>query len=492
MRSRYGVAALVVVAVLGLVGCTTEAPSSQRAAPGVESERVSAGEPNTISVDLGRNLGAFPFRPGGQLSATPKSWRYGPSTMASLARLKLTHVRVWLTFEDAYDTATRTPKYSRWYDYLDTYHELSDVLIVVWQSNYDPLVTKGSFSADDMLAAQRDMLAHYKQRYPKIQYVEAENEPADIEAYYPKYRMMYRVVNAVSAMKLPGPELKIGGPTLDTFSERRIGQFLDRYKADSDPGKRLDFVSYHQYLISTDGEWHDDKDNPAIVATERRRLDQMLTRRGLVSRPVLVTESGTFPALRESSPALGLDADLHIQAAGMAAMHYYYLNQRDVIPLHWTIDHPENDRKDMFLDTDSGEPRPYYNAMRMQSMLPETRYAATSDRLDRHGIGVYALAAANPQKIAVMTWNYQWTRKATYVSQVKIANVPPAFRDSNVLVERYKIGKDMHSGALRKVESFVASPRADGSFQAPGVSLGPNELHLLVMTPTKDPVGPRP
>jgi hypothetical protein len=163
-----------------------------------------------------------------------------------------------------------------------------------------------------------------------------------------------------------------------------------------------------------------------------------------------------------------------------------------VTPLHWTVDHPENDRKDMFVDTDSGEPLPYYNAMRMLSMLPDTRYMASSSSLDRHGIGVYALAGASADRIAVMTWNYQWTRKASYVSRVKMANVPAAFRTSNVLVERFKISKDMHSGSLRLVERYVTGPRANGYFDAQGVGLGPNELHLFVLTPTKDQVGPKP
>ncbi len=362
---------------------------------------------------------------------------------------------------------------------------------MVWQSNYDPLVTGGGFTAAELAAAERDALAHLKKRYPKIEYIEVENEPADIAAYYPKYRMMYQVVNAVSDLKLPGAKLKVGGPTLDTFSDRRLGQFFDLYKADADHGKRLDFVSYHQYLITTEGHWHEDKDNPAIVATERARVDRMLAARGLVSRPVLITESGMFPAMRGSSPDLGMDADLHIQAAGMASMHYFYLNQRGITPLHWTVDHPENDRKDLFFDTASGLPRPYYNAIRMQSMLPQTRYEASSDRLSKEGIGVYALAAATDKKVAVMSWNYQWTQNKAYNTELTLAHLPKAFRTGNVLVERYKIGKDLHFGEMTKLTSYVITRRADGSFTPPTTALRPNELQLLVLSATDDPVGPR-
>jgi hypothetical protein len=155
------------------------------------------------------------------------------------------------------------------------------------------------------------------------------------------------------------------------------------------------------------------------------------------------------------------------------------------------VDHPENDRKDLFVDVAGGVPRPYYNAMLMQSMLPEVRYRASSDALDAHGIGVYGVAAASRTKIAVMTWNYQWTRETAYNSTIKIGGASPPFRESNVLVERYKVGNDLHSGGLRRVESFVVGARTDGSFEAQNIPLGPNELHLLVLTPTNLPIGTR-
>ena len=454
--------------------------------------RPSVGLPNTVSVDLSRSLGTFPFAPGRQLSSAPNSYRYGPATFDKLDELDLDRVRVWLRFSDAYDVARRKQRYADEYDYLDAYSKRAKTLIVNWRSDYDPLVTKGTFSEAEFAMAQLDMMVDFKRRYPKIEYIEAENEPTDLAAYYPKYRAIYQVVNAVNAMRLPGPALKVGGPTLDVFSERRMGQFLDMYKKDSNPRKRLDFLSYHQYLITVDGAWHADKDNPAVVATERKRLDRLLGARGLPSLPVLVTETGAFPASRESTPKLGLDVDLHIQAACLASMHYYYLNQRDIVPLDWTIDHPGNDRKDMFANVDTGVPRPYYNEMLMSSMLPRTRFQATSDRLSPRGIGAYALAAADSSSIAVMTWNYQWTYQTAYDSRVVITNVPKEFRDTNLRVEWYKISSNVHSGNLQRVQSLVVGPRKNGTYYSETLPLRPNELRLLVLTPTKSPVTPAP
>ncbi len=52
-------------------------------------------------------------------------------------------------------------------------------------------MTEGTLTEAELFAAQRDMLAHYKQRYPKIEFVESEAEPPVIAAYYPKYRLLY-------------------------------------------------------------------------------------------------------------------------------------------------------------------------------------------------------------------------------------------------------------------------------------------------------------
>jgi hypothetical protein len=455
----------------------------------------SAAQLATVSVDLARPVGPFPFGMGRQLSAIPQSWRYGQPTLDAVGDLRLERTRVWLRFTRTVDPQTRTPDYARWHDYLETYHARAQRLLVNWQSDYEPLVTEGTWSENDLFAAERDMLAHYKRRFPKIELIEVENEDlmavADAPDYYRKYRFMYRVVNAVNAMGLPGAPLKVGGPTLDVFSELRMGAFLDLYRADTDPAKRLDFLSYHQYLIniSGTGDWTRDKDNPASVVVERARLDALLRTRGLPSVPALVTETGIFPGTRASDR--GFEADLHIQAAALASLHYHYAGQRDVIPMDWTLDHPENDRKDLFADTANGTPHPYYNALRMLSMLPDTRYHAASDTLSARGVGVYGLAAAGPTRVAAMTWNYQWTQQNTYDSRIVFSNFPTAFRTSNVLVTRYRIDNDVHAGPLQPVEQFVIGPRTTGTYHSQTLPLEPNELRLTVLTPTTAPVGTR-
>ena len=50
-------------------------------------------------------------------------------------------VRAYPSGGGSYEVATGTPRYDRWYTYLDTYSARAESLVVNWQSGYDPLVT---------------------------------------------------------------------------------------------------------------------------------------------------------------------------------------------------------------------------------------------------------------------------------------------------------------------------------------------------------------
>ena len=215
------------------------------------------------------------------------------------------------------------------------------------------------------------------------------------------------------------------------------------------------------------------------MATERSRIERLLSARGLAPVPVLVSETGIFPGTRESTR--GLLEDLHIQAAGMASLHYWYAGQPGIVPFDWTIDHPENDRKDLFVDTATGVPRPYCNALWMLSRLPDARFQATSDALDARGTGVYGIAGADSGRIIVMTWNYQWTGQSSHESRIVLSHLPQAFRASKFRVTRYRLSRTMHDRALEPVETFLVPPRKRGVYTGQTLLLGPNEVRLLVL-----------
>ena len=470
---------LAFISLLATLEC---APSGEVGGELVGSSPPSGGGATaaTLQVDIGVSQGPFHFSPGKQLGSVHMGDDpavYGSATMSALRALGLRAARVWVKFKDAHTNGV-----SSYYIYLDRWHGLADVLLVNWRTGYD-LVGTGGWTESTLAAAQRDLMAALKSRYPKIELIECENEPdhevGDMTAYYLRYKLLYKVVNDVNALGLPGPPLKIRGPV--TTSPAFVRPFLDQYVADGDPGKRLDFIAYHQYLLAAGcSDPSCNKDNPAMVRNERAAVSAHLSARGLpTTLPIYVTETGIFPGAAASS--LGFEPDLHVQTAGMAAMHYYYLEQPLLHPFHWTIDHPTNDRKDMFLDTAAGTPRPYYNLQRLQGMLPAMRHSSSTS-LSSRGIGLGSLAGGDTTTVAVMSWNYQWTGSTYYDAAVSIANLPSAFRTRNVRVERWYIPNHIHEGGLIQVENTVIGPRTGGSYTTSAHRYNANEVRLLRLT----------
>jgi len=461
VTARVAGALALVVTVMGLQG-------------------VAWGATATINVDAGASQGLYNFSLGKQLSSIHMADDpavYGSATMYLLDKLELRRARVWVKFKDAHTNGA-----SSYYAYLDRWDGLADVLLVNWRTGYDWIGTNG-WTETSLAAAQRDLMVTLKTRYPKMELIEAENEPdaeiGDMATYYLRYKLLYKVIYDVNALGLPGPPLKIGGPV--STSPSHVGAFLDQYVADSDSRKRLDFISYHQYLFSTScGVSNCNKDNPALVATERATVDALLTARGLnTNRPIHVTETGLFPT--SGASPLDFNTDLHIQTAALAAMHYYYVAQPRLYAYNWTVDHPANDRKDMFFDTANGVARPFYNMQRLQGMLPATRYSSSTS-LSSRGIGLGSLAGADASIVTVMSWNYQWTGSTYYDAAISLVNLPSAFRTKNVRVERWYVPNHIHDGGLLQVENTVIGPRTSGTYATSAHRYNPNEVRLLRLT----------
>jgi hypothetical protein len=419
---------------------------------------------------------------GRALSSVHRDSAFGTNTWEHLDALGLQQVRVWMHFNRMYDITNRASNYSYYYQYLDDWQRVTDALYVNWLPDYRFVMKPDSgWTTADYETAMTDAMAHFKKRYPKIQFIECDNEPdvspTGMTNYYASYKIVYHAVNAVNAMHLPGSVLQVGGPTTCSFKSREIQNFLNDYAADNDPGKKLDFVAYHQYLFGGKSPY-DNKDNPALVGNERATLDGWLAARKLASRPVYISEMGIFPIDRAS--VLGLSADFHLQAAGMAALFYYYSNQREIIPFNWTINHPQNARKNMFVDTTNGVPRPYYLMQQMCSMLPKTRYPCTTLLTDR-GLGIGALAGGTSNRVAVMTWNYQWTNSTEFNVTLALNHLPSAFEKQRVRVESYLVDTNFESGELPNVEENVLKPIAGRVFRKT-FQYEPNALRLTVLT----------
>ena len=348
-----------------------------------------------------------------------------------------------------------------------------------------------------------------KRQFPKIDYIEALNEPdwvfhgAQIYArkepilqpneLYAYYVPFYRAINKVNEELPESQRIKVGGPTLTGMTETWMTAFLDGYAADDNPGKRLDFISYHGY-----GEFSDDfkqyrtyKADPSEVNTQRQRLDQWLEEREITTGiPVLVTETGIYPgpSFDEADPSKN---DYIRQAAGLASLHYWWAKQAEIYPFNWVVRHGSQGRKDQLITRTPDGPlantfSPYGNMLMMQSRMKDTRVEATSDSLT-NGQGVYAVASKDESGASVMVWNYQHTNNGRFRTTIDMSGLPSEPGDGPVRQTLYRIDQttsnywaDPDKANLQQVGESIVTPKGGHSET---VDLEPNALYLILLEP---------
>lgn len=415
-------------------------------------------------------------------------------------------VRIGFSVGEHCDVAANACDFSSIADWIGDISDATDSLVVHLTPTH--LIEEGRQPAD-VKPLLKLAISELKKQFPKIDYIEATNEPdwefhgAQIyagkspvlqpEAVYPYYVPYYQAVNEVNKELPQSEHLKIGGPALTGMTETWMTAFLDGYAADTNPGKRLDFISYHGY-----GEFSDDfkdyrtyKSDPGQLRTQRERLDNWLEERQLTAGiPVFVTETGLYPgpSFDEKDPSKN---DYLRQAAGMAAMQYWWAEQSDIYPFNWVVRHANQRRKDQLItnspdgaliDTFS----PYGNMLVMQSMMKDNRVEATSDSI-KEGKGVYALASSDASGVSIMVWNYQHINSERFRATINMSGLPPELTNKRVRQTVYRIDQatsnywaDPETANLQRVSESVVEPGA--TYSVP-VSLGANALELIVLEP---------
>lgn len=253
----------------------------------------------------------------------------------------------------------------------------------------------------------------------------------DIDDYYALYRLACEAAT-LADQQLPNlPALRVGGPCPCSFDVRRIGRFLDHFAADTWSGKRLEFVSYHQYLFGREHQ-------PITVGDELSTLREMLRTRGLDSNlPIHVNESGLFPTNLGSSDVA---ADMLTQCTGVLTLHKQYLDQgSQVRPYMWTWFH-HNPRKNLFVPTrERMLPTNHHEAIanadarahvlpfcderadrftafghmnRLLSRLGSRRVSCQAMPTNDDGLGLHAIATADNRSVDLLLWSYGYTNLA--------------------------------------------------------------------------------
>lgn len=414
--------------------------------------------------------------------------------------------RVWVDTHLIHDEATGTYNYAAVEDYLADLSRLSDNLLVVLDTRV--ALRDRAAKPTQIKPIVKTILRELKQRFPNIRYIEAFNEPdyslAKVlkpEQLYDYYVPYYEAVNEVNQELKPKVPLQIGGPAFMMYNEPWLRAFLDRYKADAAPAKRLDFISYHAYGEFPEGTgetggpraYHFFKGDPSEVAGQRVKLQKELSSRGLNPKtPSFITELGVYPGPsfdHQNDPK----PDYMINAAGVPSLLYWFLEQPNTFPFNWVLRHKSEERKDQLVTRNPGGPAertftPYGNTMVMMAKLKAERVAAQSSALAQ-GKGVYAIATKDHTGAAVMVWNYQHTNTLSYRATIDMGNLPANLRGKSVRQRMYRIDArtsnywaDPAKANLQLISETVLKLQRHGSVT---VDLPANALQLIVLEPAK-------
>lgn len=427
--------------------------------------------------------------------------------------------KVWVDAERIHDPKTDAYDYTGLDDYLADASLLSDELLMVMDTRAS--VRDMGRSPAEIKPIIKRIMTDLKRRYPRIRYVEAFNEPdhnlaksVSPAGLYDYYKVYYEAVNEINRELQPQVPLEIGGPGYMQFNETWMYAFLDRYAADPSPDKKLDFVSWHAYGEFPEGTgdqsgpraFHFYKGDPSEIAGQRELLNTALSSRGLhTAIPAFITETGIYPG-----PSFDNQDDARpdylIGAAGVPALHYWYMEQPDTYPFNWVVRHFGEERKDQLItrarngehisvkagdnveDLPTNIFTPYGNAMKMMAMLKKERVAAQSDALDE-GKGIYSIATKDEYGAAVMVWNYQHIGKRRYDVTIHMGTLPANLRGKILCQRMYRIDDKVSNywsnPATANLQQVAASTVEPTKRLSVTLDLTPNALQLVTLEPAQ-------
>jgi len=368
-----------------------------------------------------------------------------------------------------------------YYAYLDSVSAHSTTVLMNIR-RYEQEVLTGMLTLEQWGKVFKAAVRHYKKRCPNLRYIEVLNEPTaknqsnlgDIRNYYRFYRRAYQAINELNAELEPKLPLLVGGNS--GFRTREALRLIHDFAHDTDPARKLDFISFHHYWVPA----------PADVARWEDTIDAALKRASLPTDiPVFVTEIGYAWKWR-TQPSRNL-----WHAAGMTAYQYYARHARDLRLFPWVQFHSNPQIAMVQFDTRL-RPTPYGAAVAMLRMHREREVRAVSSGLDARGNGLGVLATMDDAGLTVHLWNLQPDGTTAVRAEVAVANLPEKLRAGPLVARRYLIDST-HSncfaapdatGELERVDERRLKGRADLQLSA---QLEPMALCLWQIEPAAEP-----
>lgn len=422
----------------------------------------ASGHSVTVSVDCGKTLNEL-VHLWGHVNVSRRA--PPPKELCAVVERELgrpTVTRCWLMLDQMWDYRNDTYRFDyeinkdyyegdpnkkrygvvghttglHYYDYLDSVSTHSETVLMNVR-RYEQEVLTGMLTFEKWKEVFKAAVRHYKQRCPNLRYIEVLNEPTaknqsnlgSMGNYYGFYCRAYEAVDELNAELKPDLPLQVGG--CSGFRTREAIHLIKDFARDPNPGKRLDFISFHDYWVRA----------PVEISKWENEIDSALEGASLpTDLPIFVTEIGYAHRWKDHARK-----NLW-QAAGMTAYQYQARHAQDLRLFPWVQYHSEQQIAFVQFDTRL-RMTPYGAAVKMLRMHRKQEVAATSSGLDKNGNGLGVLATLDDAGLTVHLWNLQPDGNASVRARVSIAHVPDNLRSVPLTLRRYLIDS-VHSNCL--------------------------------------------
>ena len=269
-----------------------------------------------------------------------------------------------------------------------------------------PLPPEGlpTFKWDDVYRGYVTTIRYAKRVCPQLRIIQMpyeidniSNSEVNKDAHYQIFKMLYRAVNTVNKELPAGDRLKVAGLGINNPTIRWdfIEGFLKRYQADTDPEKRLDYITWHTYLFPSG--------YPNYAKGLKSKIQPLFTKYGLPADfPILVDELGLAETttIEDLSDLAGAAKKEAAMACYAASIHDGYLKENgNFTPVSgggWHFALLTYGKQNVIT--------PYAKGMILRNRLSDGMIPSKALPQDENGFGLYSMATRDENKISILVW----------------------------------------------------------------------------------------
>lgn len=268
-----------------------------------------------------------------------------------------------------------------------------------------PLPVDGvpGYTWKDLTLGYQTAIRHAKKVCPQLKIIQMPYEYDNIsgtechkDAHYNIFKCLYTAVNEVNKELQPEDQLEVAGLGSNTPHHWDfIEGFLKRYHEDPNPHKRLDYITWHNYLFPGTA--------PNIAKGFKSKIDELLKKYSIdPNLKILIDESGLAEpsTIEDLSDLEGASKKEAAMACFTSTVHHWYLQEKgNFIPITGGGFH-----FGLLTYGNQNVLSPYAKGMLLRNSLFDNMQPSITTPCDENGYGLYSQATIDKDEYRILVW----------------------------------------------------------------------------------------